>query len=704
MTVCGTGGWSGPLPGDPNTNIVLMATPAFGGVDVSWTFPTTNPGAVAHIELYRGLNATFGNAIPLTVTGGNFYYDKNTFAVDTQFFYWARVVSINETIGEWVGPAVAIAKPTVADMLTLLSGQIDSSLLAQDLRTELDNIPTLTTGLANEALARLNDNVALGNALNAVQSGTNQALTLIETEAIERIGNHEALASVVDTLAAGVGTNAAAIVTEQLVRASAYDALASQIDTLIASNNTAGNHTYLQSSAPTVGMEDGDVWYDSDDNKRMYRYNGTAWVDVSDDRIGSNVAAIVAEQTARVDADTAITTSLTTALSTISSNTAAISTEAQTRVDADTALASSITAAQTTLNGNIAAAQTTLQTNIDAVDGEVTNIGARYTAKLSVNGLVGGFGIYNTGAEIDAGFDVDTFWIGKDVPNKRKPFMVVGDETFIDQAVINELTFTKLRDSTGGAVISGGKIQSNYLSTKGLDVTDSLGNVILSAGSSVQSQIAPYSSGATVGATIGTNLSGQITSGNASTYIANAAIQDAQIGTLNASKIDAGFINAGRISVGTATQVATSTHTSVLIYSGTPVSSTSEVIVDGSVVATTGGNIWISLTGWVYVNPSDASLSYLQVYFQFLLSNGTTDYANMNLSSAAVHSNYEGGVCYIPINATFLYPLQAAHATYRPRLKVSVYNSRVYPINGAPRAIISSTYFHGRMSLIEMKI
>lgn len=55
---------------------------------------------------------------------------------------------------------------------------------------------------------------------------------------------------------------------------------------------------------------------------------------------------------------------------------------------------------------------------------------------------------------------------------------------------------------------------------------------------------------ATVGATFGTNISGQITAANASTFIANAAINTAQIGTLNASVITAGSITTDRIQVG----------------------------------------------------------------------------------------------------------------------------------------------------------
>ena len=52
---CGVGGWGGPLPGDPDNNSVLTATPAFGGIDVSWSYPGTNPQAVAHTVLYRGV-------------------------------------------------------------------------------------------------------------------------------------------------------------------------------------------------------------------------------------------------------------------------------------------------------------------------------------------------------------------------------------------------------------------------------------------------------------------------------------------------------------------------------------------------------------------------------------------------------------------------------------------------------------------------
>jgi hypothetical protein len=58
---------------------------------------------------------------------------------------------------------------------------------------------------------------------------------------------------------------------------------------------------------------------------------------------------------------------------------------------------------------------------------------------------------------------------------------------------------------------------------------------------------------ATEGATIGVNLGGQITAANASTFIASAAIGNAQIGNLSADKINVGLLSVDRIANGTVT-------------------------------------------------------------------------------------------------------------------------------------------------------
>ena len=152
---CGVGGWAGPVPGDPGNNSILSATPAFGGIDVSWTFPTTNPFAVAHTKLYRGTSADFGTAILIGDMGGTFHYDKLDSGLT--YWYWIQfVANPSGNIGELIGPASATAKPTIQGMLELLTEQIDLGVLAISLRTEIARIETLNLALLGEVTAREN--------------------------------------------------------------------------------------------------------------------------------------------------------------------------------------------------------------------------------------------------------------------------------------------------------------------------------------------------------------------------------------------------------------------------------------------------------------------------------------------------------------------------------------------------------------------
>lgn len=126
-------------------------------------------------------------------------------------------------------------------------------------------------------------------------------------------------------------------------------------------------------------------------------------------------------------------------------------------------LAEQLTTLESQVGDDLAQVLQTMQTKIDVVDGKVVAIGALYTAQVSVNGLIGGFGIYNDGTRVEAGFDVDRFWIGRTDANKRKPFIIENNLVVIDEAAINKLTFSKLRDESGSFIVSNGKIQARYL-------------------------------------------------------------------------------------------------------------------------------------------------------------------------------------------------------------------------------------------------
>ena len=89
-----------------------------------------------------------------------------------------------------------------------------------------------------------------------------------------------------------------------------------------------------------------------------------------------------------------------------------------------------------------------------------------------MNGLVGGFGVFNDGTTVEAGFNVNTFWVGSSAGNKRRPFIIEGGVTYIDDAAINRLTFDKLRAQDGSLIVEDGKIKASYIHADQLIVND----------------------------------------------------------------------------------------------------------------------------------------------------------------------------------------------------------------------------------------
>jgi hypothetical protein len=172
-------------------------------------------------------------------------------------------------------------------------------------------------------------------------------------------------------------------------------------------------------------------------------------------------AAIAHEQTVRADAIEASASDVKALFATdLNDVHAAILAEQSVRITEISALAQQINTVESSIGDDFASAQTQLQTNINTLDNKV---GALYTAKVNVNGLIGGFGIYNDGTEVEAGFDVDTFWIGRTGENKRKPFIISDGIVYMDEAAIQKVTFNKLRSDDGQIIVENGRIKASYL-------------------------------------------------------------------------------------------------------------------------------------------------------------------------------------------------------------------------------------------------
>lgn len=350
--VCGTGDWNGPKPGDPNTSdILLTSAPAFGGIDLNWSWPDTYPEAVAYTTIYRSTTDDFASAVVHRgAAAGNFFYDAVEISEVKTYFYWITITSIYGTRSEVIGPTSSTAKPRIAQMIDDLTQQINEGMLATALRTEIGRIELNALGITQEMIDRAAEDDALGVRVTSVGAHSGETRALLMEEVLARTSQGEAFVSTVNTLHA---------------------------------------------------------------------------------ELNGNIAAIQVQTTALVN-------------------------EVQ-------ALARQVTNLETQVGDDLAQVLQTMETKISIVDGKVVAIGAQWTAQVNVNGLIGGFSVYNDGQTVEAGFDVDRFWIGKDSTNKRKPFIVEGNVVYINEAAINSLTFSKLRDETGSFIVANGKIQAKYL-------------------------------------------------------------------------------------------------------------------------------------------------------------------------------------------------------------------------------------------------
>jgi hypothetical protein len=273
-----------------------------------------------------------------------------------------------------------------------VAGQIESPQLADSLLAPINAVPGIASAIDWDAeTAKIN---RLG-AVALVKSERVHTFASITVEQTERSSATDALAQQITTLQAqvvsGDSTNSAAIQAEQTARANADTALGQQITTVQAIAERS--RTYRQTTAPTSGMAAGDLWFDSDDNNKPYRYTGSAWVATDDTRIAANAAAIQTEQTARANADTALGQQITTLQAQVvsgdSTNSAAIQAEQTARANADTALGQQITTVQAIAERSRTYRQTTAPTSGMAAgdlwfDSDDNNKPYRYTGSAWV--------------------------------------------------------------------------------------------------------------------------------------------------------------------------------------------------------------------------------------------------------------------------------------------------------------------------------
>ena len=413
--VCGTGGWTGPLPGDPDSgNVTLSASAYLGGIIVRWSYPLVNPHAVAHVQVYRGNTDSFDSAIQIAIESGNKYFDEQN--NQQRWYYWIKVVSTNGTVGPLIGPASAVARKLSDDLIENLTGEIDRGLLAETLQQELDLIPFLQNKLLSEIMDRETGEVSLAQAIQDANDGVAQAMTFIGEVQRSSVSADEAMAETLRATAA-VLQNGITAVTEEV------QVSVSRLENEITAEAVARQQVVTQ-------LDD--------------KFSG----------ITSQQATQITQVNGR------------------------ITTEISNRQQAITNVGNRITG---------------VETNMGVIADEVDDLyNAIWTVRLQSGDLIGGFGLLNNGKIIEAGFDVDRFWIGR-AGMKVKPFIVDGGIVYIDTARIRQASIDTLHVAGGAITVTAFQQTGSMLVPVGGIITTAtvgvnMGNLPIPPGNGVMVQ------------------------------------------------------------------------------------------------------------------------------------------------------------------------------------------------------------------------
>jgi hypothetical protein len=329
---------------------------------------------------------------------------------------------------------------------------------------------------------------------------------------------------------------------------------------------TGKNKTYYQTTAPTGGMLEGDLWVDTDDKNKMYRYTSGAWVSVQDGTIAdaadaaaaasaSATAAAAAAATAQADAVIAL------AEATLAYNEAigSLQPSADTIVNASNQI--------TAING----------TGITIYSGSSASSGARVVlnslglAAYGPGSSVNVTGASGNGTTVTYTASGHSFAVGRNITvSGLAPNGYNG--SFVITAVVAGSTFTVANTTTGGLTDSNGVAEGASLA-----ISSTTGNAVFS-GSVTGSSI--------IGGTL--NIAGNAIIDSAGLLTATGATIQ---GTINAgagyfgSLSNGWSINStGLVGVGTGT-IVTSTGVNAIVLSST----------DNAIGIKSGG----SYAGWI---------------------------------------------------------------------------------------------------------
>jgi hypothetical protein len=264
--------------------------------------------AVLELSVSAGTKTSIGTSAPPTPNDGDIWWKVDGTDV--------IMMRYDGTTSTWVDVTDTRIPIISANLLEEQKARIDAdSAMAGDLLA----LTSYVEGDLASAVELLQVAVGPEGALAESITDLNVAFGEFKADATLELGslsdgvsaNSKAVLELTATVEDNFDTLESLVIAEAEARADEDEALSSRIDALVVAAGV-GIQTYYQSTEPDdyPNLNTGDLWFDTSDLLHPYRWNGSDWVSVRDGEIAITMAAVIDEQSARIDEDEALANSI----------------------------------------------------------------------------------------------------------------------------------------------------------------------------------------------------------------------------------------------------------------------------------------------------------------------------------------------------------------------------------------------------------
>lgn len=241
---------------------------AFRTITLEWDMPPM--ANFAYTEIWRSTDSFIDNAVRVDTTIASEWSD--TVAYASTYYYWINFVSTSDIAGPKAGPKSATTAADIGAVMSALSEELAdlpgySALQTADNAVEIiqgSGVPDNNTNRADGTDPKAGDlYLRTSNQQLYIRNAANNAwVECSDDSVVQVIGSTSYTGASLTTAIATAQTD--------------LSGQATSISNLDTSVNTKAR-VYRQDDAPSSGMSSGDLWIDTNDSNKFYQYDGSNW-------------------------------------------------------------------------------------------------------------------------------------------------------------------------------------------------------------------------------------------------------------------------------------------------------------------------------------------------------------------------------------------------------------------------------------------